>query len=357
MTPISPGAKLVHTRSPIEAYERLQLYGTENAFWQHPWRDFLRPFTMLMGRAMGWSGVPGHIERKRDVEEYFDILKYAKYARLANIARFSGDSSAAKEFESKKDETLFGVNPFTRNYTSIFRALPRRERDYFNAFSAASSVEERKRVLEMVPENERGLYIARWKLGFAEEVKKAQKAGYLGESEIEEAEKIVSGIYDEAKTEGLPSSQELFQEYLKTRIPGESYPDWYRRVHLLPQHPALPGPDWVGWHPSVDLEDIKLKVIQNMGEDMHDFNLWPSRLQSLVYKPYINDAAIAPILEPEQLTEDEMHARINELFVGNGTIPHVFTRTTFGNSTTGGLEVDIEQRQSTDHILGEILNG
>ena len=355
LTPISPGAKLVHTRSPVEAYERLQLYGTENAFWQHPWRDFLRPFTALMGKSLGWSGVPGHIERKREVEEHFDVLKYAKYARLANIARFSGDTSAVKEFESKKDETLFGINPFTRNYTSIFRALPRRERDYFNAFSAAATVEERQRILEMVPENERALYVARWKVGFADEVKKAKKAGYLSEKEVEEAEDIVSGVYDEAKTEGLPTSKELFQEYLTSRIPGESYPDWYRRVHLLPQYPALPGPDWVGWHPSVDLEDIKLRVVQNLGEDMHDFNLWPSRLQALAYKPYINEAAIAPILQPEELTESQMRARIDELFVGNNMMPSVFTRSTFGNSASRGLEVNIEQRQDTEDLLSRIL--
>lgn len=341
MTPISPGAKLVHTRSPIESYERVQVYGSSNAFWQHPWRDFLRPFTMQIGRSLGWGGIPAHIEKKREVEEYFDVLKYTKFSRLANMARFSGDTEAVRKFESKKDETLFGINPFTRNYSSIFRSLPRRDRDYFNAFSETSTVEERERILELVPDNEKALYTARWKLSFANEVKKAKEAETLSESQIAEADEMVENIYEEAKNEGFPSSQELTAEYLETRIPGETYPDWYRRTRLLSKYPPIPGADWVGYHPSVDLEDIKLKVIQNMGEDMHEFNLWPSRLRDMAYKPYINEEAIEPIINPEELTEADARARINEVFASNGVIADIFTRTSY-TGTGDETEINIE---------------
>jgi hypothetical protein len=37
------------------------------------------------------------------------------------------------------------------------------------------------------------------------------------------------------------------------------------------------------------LEDIKLRVVDNLGEDMHDYNLWDSRKRSLVDKPYISE--------------------------------------------------------------------
>lgn len=341
LTPISPGAKLVHTRSPIESYERTQVYGTNNAFWQNPIRDFIRPFSMQVSNSLGWSGIPEHVERKREIEEYFDVLKYSKYSRLANMARFSEDQSATKKFEAKKDETLFGINPYTRNFSSIFRSLPRRDRDYFNSFSQAQTVEERERILELVPDNEKALYAARWKLAFADEVNQAKKAEILSESHLKEADQMVEQIYEDAKNEGFPTSEELFVEYLETRIPGETYPDWYRRSKLMPKESVIPGPDWTGWHPSVDLEDIKLKVIQNLGEDMHDFNLWPSRLQDITSKPYINDEAIDPIINPDKLTEAEARARINEVFASNSIIPDIFIRTSY-TSNDDETEINIE---------------
>ncbi len=151
LTPLSPGAKLVHTRTAIEDYERTQVYGTSNAFWSHPIRDFLRPTANILGRSFGFSDIPEHIEERRSLEEYFDVLKYAKFARLSNLARNQNDKEALKEFEAKKDETLFGINPFTRNYTSLFRALPRRDRDYFNEFAEADTIEEKQRILSLIP--------------------------------------------------------------------------------------------------------------------------------------------------------------------------------------------------------------
>ena len=348
LTPMSPGAKLVHARTPIEDYQRTQVYGTTNAFWSHPIRDFLRPTAQLAANAFGFDAIPEHIQERRGLEEYFDILEYTKYARLSNMARSSNDRAALKEFEAKKDETLFGVNPFTRNYTSIFRALPRRDRDYFNAFSEADTVEERQEILNLVPQNERPLYLARWKLAFADEIKKARKAGMLSEKEEVEADNILNGVFDQARNEGFESNKQLVSEYLATRFPGENYGDWYRRTRLLKNIP-LPGPDWIGWHPSVDLEDIKLKVVQTLGEDMHEYDLWPSRAAALVNKPYINHEAIQPILELERLSEPDAAERVEEILLGYGTQGSVFTRQ---NASGDNLfDIQIEQDQDIDALV------
>jgi hypothetical protein len=342
LTPVSPGAKLVHQRTAIEDYQRLQLYGTENAFWSHPVRDFFRPTAWLGAHALGYEGTPGHIQERRNLEEYFDTLKYIKNIRLANVARLDKDKDAAREFEARKDQTLFGVNPFTRNFTSIFRALPRRERDYFNSFAEAKTEDERQKILHMVPENERALYLARWKLAFADEVRRAKKAGLLEEDQLEEADRMVAGVFDEAKTEGFPTSKDLTAEYIKTRLPQEGYGDWYRRVKLLANLSSVPGPDWVGYHPSVDLEDIKLKVVQSLGEDIHEYDLWPSRAQALMNKPYINDEAIQAILEPEELSREEMRDRINELLLADRVRGATFMQTTWADE---GTTVDIDHQR------------
>jgi len=348
LTPVSPAAKLIHQRTAIEDYENSQIYGTENAFWSHPMRDFIRPFLTKVGESMGFDSIPEHIKERRGLEQYFDVLEYTKQARLSNLARMSGDTAAVKEFEAKKNETLFGLNPFTYNFSHIFRSLPRRERDYFNSFAAADTVEERSKILELVPDNEKALYIARWKLQFKQDVEKAEKAGLLSEDQIAEADIILEQIRDEARSEGFPNNEELFAEYVATKLPGENYGDWYRRTKLLSEVP-LPGDDWVGWHPSVDLEDVKLKVVQSMGEDMHDFDLWPSRAQALVNKPFINESAIAPLMNPEQLSPGEMQDRIDELLIPQGARASVFHR------NFPGVDIDIEQDVDYDAALDGLV--
>lgn len=246
LTPIAPGAKLMHQRTAIEDYERTQLFGTSNAFWNRPYENFIRPFLQSTAASFGFTGIPEHLKEKRKIEEYFDILQYTKFARLSRIARMSRDNEAQREFESKKDETLFGINPFTRNYTSLYRALPRSERDYFAAFEKAGTQEERAKILDMVPDNEKALYVARWKLALADDIRKAKKAGVLSEAQVEEADNTLDNIYDEARREGFPASKELLSEYIQTRLEGENYGDWYRRTKVLSKM-ALPGPDWVGW--------------------------------------------------------------------------------------------------------------
>jgi hypothetical protein len=264
----------------------------------------------------------------------------------------SGDVEAVREFESKKNETLFGINPFTYNYSNIFRSLPRSERDYFNSFAAADTVEERAKILDLVPENEKALYVARWKLQFKQDVEKAKKADLLSEDQELEADRIINKIRSEAEVEGMPTSKELFAEYLATKIPGENYGDWYRRTKLLPDIP-LPGSDWVGWHPSVDLEDVKLKLVQSMGQDVYEYDLWPNRAQALINKPYIDAEVLKPITEPEQMSEADMRIRVNNLLLINNVSSSIFTRTTLGPSSKN--IVDIEQDVNIEETLKGLL--
>lgn len=354
MTPIAPAAKLIHQRSAVEDYERTQLFGTSNAFWNQPWRDFIKPTITTALASTGYRDIPSSVQQRRDIEEYFDALKYTKYARLANLAKASKDKGAALEFERKKDETLIGVNPFSRNYSSIFRALPRRERDYFSEFEKASSSEERANILSMVPKNEQQLYLARWKLMLADDIRRANKAGILDQAAQEEGQAITQSIYEEANSEGLPKTEELQAEYIKTRLDGENYADWYRRKFLLPQY-NMPGPDWVGFHPSVDLEDIKLKFIQQLGEDMHEYNLWPSRAQQLINKPFIDEEAIAAINIEKNFDRKNLENNIDDLFMINGAYPNAFFESTWRPNTTDSLILKIEQDVDIDNLLRDIF--
>ena len=351
LTPIAPGAKLVHMRSPIEAYEREHVYGTESAFWQHPIEHFIKPAARTLSHALGWRGVPDDIQEKRGIEEYFDVLKYVKNARLANMALYHKDVEAWGEFERLKDQTLFGINPFTRSYENLLRALPKRERDYFTQFEKAETEEERRRILEIAPENEKALYLARWKLSHADEIRRAKKAGILEGQALEEAEIELGNFYQDAETEGLPSDAELHAEFLATRIEGENYADWYRRTRLLPEF-DMPGADWVGWHPSVELDDIKLRMVQSLGEDMHDYDLWESREKSLPYKSYIDEDAVAALTNPDTLSKDEMRERVSGILTGSSST--IFATSSSSPVQRNQIDVDVEQDRSPE-ILSALL--
>jgi hypothetical protein len=295
----------------------------------------------------------------RGVEEYFDILKYVKFTRLSNMAKMVGDTTAVKEFERNKDETLFGINPFSRNYTSVYRALPGRERDYFDSFEHAETVEEKQRILEMVPENEKSLYIARWKLVHADEVKKAMKSGKLTEEQMGQAEEEIRGIYDEASSEGFPKTKDLLAEYLKTKLKGENYGDWYRRTKLLPEVGFIPGADFVGFHPSVNLEDVKLKVVREMGEDPIKYNLWPSRDRQMPYNPEDTEGAAREIMKGERLSPEDMKSRLSDLLFADKMKGDVFVTARADGKQETTLELDVKQDTDEEEVrqVRQVLNG
>jgi hypothetical protein len=342
LTPLSPEAKFNKTRSAVEDYERDHVYGTTSSFWNRPIRDFIAPTGRLTARSLGWKGISGGLSERRDLESYFDVLKYVKNTRLANIAALNEDEEAKVLFERRKDQTLFGMNPYTANDISVMRALPRRDKDYYDAFSNASSPEERERILEMVPRNQRNLYLARWKLKYVEDLKNARDQEMLFGLTLEKASDEINAVYQEARSEGFPSSPEMYKAFMESKHPGENYPDWYRRTQILSDMP-LPGADWIGWHPSVDLEDVKLKTVLDLGEDMHDFNLWPSRLNRLASKPYINDDAVSPILRQENLSQSQMIQRIEDLFLGNQMYAQIESKKTWGFTGTDSVSVELEQ--------------
>lgn len=357
ITPLAPSAKLVHMRDPVEDYERTQLYGNQMAFWQNPIEDFAKPFMSSVARSSGWTGIPSDVQQVRDLEEYFDILKYVKYHKLATEAIIEGDIDAAKNFMRQRSQTLFGLNPYTRSAGNIFSALPRRERDYFSAFLDADTSGEKARILEMIPENERMLYVAQWQLGYSSDVKDAVRDGVISGAMAEKAAEQAQLIDAQSRTEGVPTSQDLYREYLEGKLSGESYADWYRRTKLIARRlnelgRNLPGPDWVGFHPHVDLEDIKLKLVQNLGEDMHSYDLWPEQERALRYKPYINNQALEELQQPA-FTEHEMRDRLDSVFHarelrGNYTTSQVY-------SLLGKNSVNINIEQDREGDIKELL--
>jgi hypothetical protein len=342
LLPISPESKFNPRRTSIESYERENVYGTKSAFWNKPFDNFIYPnITSFAHNYAGWKGIPGHQEETRGMDEYFDMLKYAKYTRLSNIAKLNRDAEAQAIFERKKDETLFGMNPYTQKDSSIYRALPSRDRDYFRAFSEADSPEKRKRILELVPRNQRELYLARWKLNQSQDMKKARDGMNEFALQSDEASDRINSTNENARNEGFPKTTELYQLFMQSKYPGENYPDWYRRTQLLPDV-NLPGPDWIGWHPSVDLEDIRLKMALETGQDMHDHGFYDTQLRALGSKPFLDEAVMG--LQDAQSGDPYQQQRMmNELFATRRIQADIGISKEWGPGSRQTVSLDMEE--------------
>jgi hypothetical protein len=303
LLPLSPKAKFIHHRSAIEEYERTRLYGTEAAFWQHPIEHFIEPAVAMAGREwFGETDIPEDIQRRRAIEDYFDRLKWMKYKVLERAAIQQDDRESIKEFRAQQRRTLFGVNPYG-SLSYVYSAMPSLDRDYYEAFKDAQSPEERTTIMEMVAPNQRQLYMAQWRNRLAVSLKARMSMGLVDES----AERTLESLNMARYAEGRDITPRLWGQYKQEAERGESYADWSRRreaAEYFTEKAPLPGANWVGWHPHVDLEDVKLKIVDNLGEDIHDYNLWPSRQKQLVRKPYITDEPLtAEMRHPAALSK------------------------------------------------------
>jgi hypothetical protein len=131
----------------------------------------------------------------------------------------------ALKYREERDTTLYAVDPLG-DRMQVMRAFPYKDKWFFNEFVNATQ-EERERILKLVPENQRRIYKAIWGM------------------EVEE-----------------PKPLEYYMQ--KYHIP-----DW----------------TWEGWRPEYNLEDIKVKVVQEYGLDLSDFNFWEDDVEASKYVP------------------------------------------------------------------------
>ncbi|HJS83586.1 MAG TPA: hypothetical protein VJ742_12205 [Nitrososphaera sp.] len=258
--------KFLPERSAVEDWERNNVYGATFPQWQHPIRDFLAPMTyrattrnpfvsalamgtvgglfgatprakqvgMMLGGAFGFAAglfkgaeeevlgerfIPARRKQELAVEEYTDILSYVKYRRLYEQAKMAGDGQAAQAFQKRVQSTMYGADLYAAP-EDLMWAIPKRKREHFRAMIEAPP-EERGRILSTAGRLERRIYEAAWGM----------------------------------KVERRPDLGQYFSQH------------------------ELPGPTWEGWAPGVDMENVKLKMIQQQGLDASQMGYYPQQVK------------------------------------------------------------------------------
>lgn len=330
--------RFLNVRSGVEMYERRDVYGKSFQSWANPIGDFLIPTLQSyarhnplvsagLGALMGYlfgakktgriigatvggtitaamssyrtfeevlggdkrAAIPARRRKEREVNEYFDKLKYIKFRGLyektadlakkqegVNLKELIAEESSEKgkknrnlinSLEQKKkllklrmtdplvyeerakeqieeindniseirqdkklvrlgplamqalryrdesESTLFGMDEI--DYNKVYKALPKRERNYFQSFINAPP-EEREKILKLIPENQRRIFQGVW------------------------------GMQQDEK---------------------ENLDDFFSSHYL-------PDDNWEGWRPDVSLEAVKVKTMAKEGVDLRDNSVW-----------------------------------------------------------------------------------
>ena len=347
LLPVSPIHKFSGPVDAISEYEDRNVYSTRSPNWETPVDDFIKPAASAAARLMGWEGIPTDTQEKRDLVGYFDKLQYTKFKRLEANARDQGEGKAAFAYARKAQYTMFGADPYA-NLETVEKVLPSEERPFFEEFLSAKTPEEKGRILELVPEYTKKFYTAQWQKQLYASL--AAK-GDLSSDELQAAKQIESA----RAVEGEATDGGTWSEYkAKVRMGSvrkNTFPDYIRAKRLQNYFEedapyGAPGADWIGYAPGVDMDMVKLKVVQNEGRDFHDFSLWENDVQDSQRMPYLDPAATQLMSSSgtrENLVKSLTSMRIDDLSVD--------VTPTYGGKNRVSIDMSADRRGDIDSQL------
>lgn len=290
LTPMSPASKFIRQRSAIEEYEKTQAIGTGNAFWDRPVENFLQPTVSSLGYELGLTGIPENVQRRREISEYFDMLQWTKQEKIRREALAQGEYQTAKEAQEAKEETVFGADVFGM---PPLKAIPRMDRNFFNAFVEAKTEEDREKILSLVPENQRRIYISQW----MRQEERAAIAKKNAKIETELDNRILATTKSMRRSEGFDYDEKLERQWLAETNGEIPYDEWIRAKkaeEYFSTH-SLPGADWLGWclpgYQEININKDSKKIEEiNIGDSVKTLDSYKKVLN--IFKRDVNEELV-----------------------------------------------------------------
>lgn len=313
LTPLRPMQKLMANRDMFEEYQYQEIGGGQ-AFWDQPYRDFIRP---AMYASMNMV-TPGNVKPlwKKKVEEdqeYFDKLEFVKWMQIA-------EQSTGRERQAalnKANRTRYGVNP-QGSPLAIYNSLPEKEKKFFDAFAYAQG-SERDKILEMIPEDQRHLYKSLWG-----RIDSGDKTLYPG------------------------SITQADEAYLTQR---------FNDLQGFFEDKPYPKEDWIGFNQNVSLQDIQLKYVERLGADIHDYEMWEKQNRALSRKPYLEGSEDF-LFQGHPMNRDNIAAKVYNAgkFDGRNS-PQVSVHSTNGSlfGTQGRFYYDDNREPKIMEMLNALI--
>jgi hypothetical protein len=223
-------------------------------------------------------------EQRNGIQDQLQQLHYQKITEDAAIASFAGTPvESALAYRQAMQSTMFGADVHG-DFANIMRALPVKQREFFQNFVQAPA-DQRERILSETPLGMRRFLEAKW-----------------GED-----------------VEDNPNLEDYFKDH------------------------HLPGEAWTAWHPGVNLEDVKLKVVKDTGLDLHSFNMWPKQAGEVARKPYV------PLIDPFSASHNtgEIKRQIADIMTGQGYNRHEIDVIPYA-ATSPGVNLDFQIKYATE---------
>lgn len=190
-----------------------------------------------------------------------------------NVQKIPTHAAMAIAYKQQGDQTMYGYDPGEPVLNAMI-ALPKKEREYFQEFIDAPE-EEKQKILDIVPKPMRRMLQSVWGM----------------------------------EVDDKPSLEEYFQTH------------------------QLPGDEWEGWNEQIDMNVVKVKLVNNEALDATEFNIWPE------------DQAIAknyPVRAPEMYRReqgDEIANRLKEI-LGQSGMEDIRVSTV--HNTSGKIDIDMD---------------
>lgn len=275
------GSKLFPFRSPYEQYRKQFVEGAEYADWDRPYESIIRPMyydmaledpltagvkggiigalmygpmrffvpfmgvqtnlskNVLFGSAIGAAAsterilggksenyIPRHVVDEANFYEYTDKFTYLKARMYEEEARRLGESQAASQFSKIQRKTMVGANNSIMMKAALPRSVDRRYFDYF-----------------------------------------ASQEGF-SEAQLNGLPEYMASALEKAYTKDFPSKEQSDQDV----------------VNYFSVNP-LPSTNFIGWHPSVPSQAVKMKLVQHglngVSDNMHRFGFFESQQNEL----------------------------------------------------------------------------
>lgn len=331
--------KFLQVRSPIESYKK-ELYSKSWRDWKNPIGDWIMPMIestakrnpamsflnglgigllagrgknkwtvgMLTGTAFGLTSglrttldatkeilpgeskpwIPKRRQKERDVDEYFDKIKYVKYHGLYQRAK----SDALKYegidldslFEEQKTRGMSNKNLTSYlNYKKKWLTIEKKTKG--DSEQISNDLDDIKAQLARIdgdrPNGKIGPYSA-----LALRYKEEYESTLYGAADTFDYNKIYRALPSKDKqyfTAFQKASPRERQEILKL-VPDNQKPIYQQQFGLKPDKKEslksyfkkynLPGQNWEGWDQNVSLDNIKVKVMKSEGIELTESNYW-----------------------------------------------------------------------------------
>jgi hypothetical protein len=287
-------SKFWQERTALSQYQFEEITGARMRRWQRPIHDFIAPYVRgIIRRVTGEVIVPPAVQERRRLNTLTDMLKYMRALNLA-----SQDPEHRGRYTSQASRTAVGVDQFS-SPMFVGSTLSEREAHYFQRFLPETDTEKRQQILSSASPELARILTAQW---------------VAQDARIAQAE---TGSYTQIGSQGRLFTQDQLEEYNSANT-GLGYGDYLRSKEIAEFFSssglAVPNTDSSLWNPNLDYEDVKLKIIQNEGYDMHDFNIFDDRAALLWRKPYV-DGAVRELTKGDNRSTEELRKSIEQLML------------------------------------------